>query len=56
MKVVFIRHGEERGFIGHGRDLAPLSSLGTQQAERISKNTDFCDCEVIVSSPYTREL
>lgn len=63
MKVVFIRHGEsdylpceERGFVGHGRDLAPLSSLGTQQAERISKNTDFCDCEVIVSSPYTRAL
>lgn len=63
MKVVFIRHGEpdylpcdERGFIGQGRDLAPLSILGKQQAEGVSKNTDFCDCEVIVSSPYTRAL
>lgn len=63
MKVVFIIHGEpnylpcdERGFIGHGRDLAPLSILGKQQAEGVSKNTDFCYCEVIVSSPYTRVL
>lgn len=63
MNVVFIRHGEpdyllceDRGFIGHGRDLAPLSALGLQQAEAVSKDRNLCDCEVIVSSPYTRAL
>ena len=45
MKVVFIRHGEpnclpcdERGFVGQGRDLAPLTIAGIQQAEDVSKN------------------
>lgn len=40
MKIVFIRHGEpdktgvdERGFVGQGRDMVPLSELGIQQAE-----------------------
>lgn len=40
MKIVFIHHGEpdktgvdERGFIGQGRDMAPLSELAIQQAE-----------------------
>lgn len=63
MKVVFIRHGEpdylpcdERGFIGHGRDLAPLTISGVQQAEDASKNPELYGCEVIISSPYTRAL
>ena len=63
MKVVFIRHGEpnylqcdERGFVGQGRDLAPLTISGIQQAEDVSKNLDLYSCELIVSSPYTRAL
>lgn len=63
MKVIFIRHGEpdyilcnERGFIGHGRDLAPLTTSGVQQAEDVSNILKLNGCEVIVSSPYTRAL
>lgn len=63
MKVVFIRHGEpnygpcnERGFIGQGRDLASLTIAGIQQAEEVSDDIKLGDCEVIVSSPYTRAL
>lgn len=43
MEIIFIRHGEpdyapcdERGFIGHGRALAPLSARGITQAERVA--------------------
>ncbi len=63
MKIVFIRHGEpdkslvdERGFIGQGRDFAPLSPLGRQQAEAVSADPLLQDGQVIVSSPYTRAL
>ena len=45
MKIIFIRHGEpnylqcdERGFIGQGRDMAPLTDEGVKQAELASKN------------------
>ena len=63
MKIVFIRHGEpdkaevdKRGFIGQGRDLAPLTELGIQQAESASKNPFLAGAQLIVSSPYTRAL
>lgn len=63
MKIIFIRHGEpdkslvdERGFIGQGRDMAPLSELGILQAEQISKDIQLNKCQLIVSSPYTRAL
>ncbi len=63
MKIVFIRHGEpdktevdQRGFIGQGRDMAPLSALGIQQAENVSFHPLLKDCQIIVSSPYTRAL
>lgn len=63
MKVIFIRHGEpnylpcdERGFIGQGRDLAPLTDEGIQQAENVAKNSILSGSEIIVSSPYTRAL
>lgn len=43
MEIIFIRHGEpdyapcdERGFIGHGRALAPLSARGVTQAARVA--------------------
>lgn len=63
MKIVFIRHGEpdkkevdKRGFIGQGRDMAPLTELGIKQAEEVSLSPLLEGCQVIVSSPYTRAL
>lgn len=63
MKIVFIRHGEpdtsiidQRGFVGQGRDLAPLSVLGVKQAEEASKSPLITGCQIIVASPYTRAL
>lgn len=58
-----VRHGEpdysfcdERGYIGHGRDLAPLSEKGIAQALKTASDTRIKDAEIIVSSPYTRAL
>ena len=63
MKIIFIRHGEpdknevdKRGFIGQGRDLAPLTELGIRQAEEASKNPLLEGSQIIISSPYTRAL
>lgn len=63
MKIVFIRHGEPdktvvdaRGFIGQGRDLAPLTELGIVQSETASMNPRLKGSQIIVSSPYTRTL
>ena len=58
-----IRHGEptydhmlENGFWGFGRDFAPLTEKGKQQAEVTAKDIRLKDAEIIVSSPYTRAL
>lgn len=58
-----IRHGEpvyehmlENGFYGFGRDFAPLSEKGREQAEITAKDIRLKDAEIIVSSPYTRAL
>lgn len=63
MKIIFIRHGEpdktlvdKRGFIGQGRDMAPLSGLGVEQAEEVARNSLLDGSQIIVSSPYTRAL
>lgn len=63
MDIVLIRHGEpnyapceERGFIGHGRDLAPLTELGVEQAKRVTTEDILKNSEIIISSPYTRAL
>lgn len=63
MKVVLVRHGEpdytlvtERGFKGHGRDLAQLTEEGIGQAIRVSRDSRLDGAELIVSSPYTRAL
>ena len=63
MNIVFIRHGEpdklevdKRGFIGQGRDMAPLTQLGVKQAEEVSANPILEESQLIVSSPYTRAL
>lgn len=58
-----IRHGEanydsmlENGFWGFGRDFAPLSEKGKEQAEIAAKDIRLKDAEIIVSSPYTRAM
>ncbi|MFX3618695.1 MAG: histidine phosphatase family protein [Sporolactobacillus sp.] len=63
MQIIFIRHGEpnyegvtRNQFIGHGRDLAELTSEGISQAERVSKDRRLIGAELILSSPYTRAL
>jgi broad specificity phosphatase PhoE len=63
MEIIFIRHGEpdyipcwDRGFIGHGKDLACLTTEGVRQAEEVSKMPFLAGSELIVSSPYTRAL
>jgi broad specificity phosphatase PhoE len=63
LEIIFIRHGIpdytpcwERGFIGHGKDLACLTEEGVAQAEAVSKNPLLSGGELIVSSPYTRAL
>jgi flagellar biosynthesis protein FliQ len=61
MKVIVIRHGErdyepcyERGFIGMGLELAPLTEIGEKQAEEVALNELLRGTEIILSSPYTR--
>lgn len=63
MIVVFIRHGEpdksyvdQKGLIGQGRDLAPLSDKGKWQAEEVSHHELLKKSQIILSSPYTRAL
>lgn len=63
MEIVLIRHGEpnykpceERGFVGHGQDLAPLTQLGVKQAEAVAADSRLNNCEIILASPYTRAL
>lgn len=58
-----IRHGEatyqpidERKFIGHGRDLAPLTPKGIKQIKETAKDIRLKDSDIIISSPYTRAL
>ena len=58
-----VRHGEavydhmlEKGFRGFGRDFAPLSEKGKEQAEITAKDIRLKSAELIVSSPYTRAL
>ena len=63
MQIVLIRHGEpdytavtQKGFIGHGRDLAHLTEDGKAQAEEAAKDPRLDGIELIVASPYTRAL
>lgn len=58
-----VRHGEptykpvdERKFIGHGRDLAPLTENGIAGVKKTANDSRLKSCEIIVSSPYTRAL
>ena len=63
MEIILIRHGEpdyapcdERGFIGQGRALAPLTPLGVEQAEKAAEDPLLQGAELMISSPYTRAL
>jgi len=63
VQVVVVRHGErddapchERGFIGQGLELAPLTENGVRQAEFAAQNPLINGAQIIVSSPYTRCL
>lgn len=58
-----VRHGEaiydhllEKGFWGFGRDFAPLSEKGREQAEMAAKDIRLKGAEIIISSPYTRAM
>ena len=58
-----IRHGEpvydhllENGFWGFGRDFAPFSEKGKEQAEMTAKDIRLKSADIMVSSPYTRAL
>jgi len=62
-KIILIRHGEPdysyvtaRGFKGHGRDLAQLTSAGIEQARTAARDKRLDAAQIIVSSPYTRAL
>ena len=62
-KFYLIRHGEpdyskveESNFWGFGRDFAPLSEKGIQQAEKTAMDERLKNADFIVSSPYTRAL
>ena len=63
LEIVLIRHGEpdyqpcyDKGFIGHGKDLAALTNAGVNQAEAVSRDPLLNGSQMIVSSPYTRAL
>jgi broad specificity phosphatase PhoE len=62
-KLILVRHGEpdysyvtERGFKGHGRDLAQLTARGVEQAKIAAKDERLMGAQLIVASPYTRAL
>ena len=61
MTITLLRHGRtEYGvvdrFVGHGRDLAPLTRAGIADAERAARSLAATPVDVIVSSPMTRAL
>lgn len=63
MQVLFVRHTEPnyapvtaRKYKGHGRDLAPLSERGIDQAYELALDDRFQGAELILTSPYTRAL
>jgi uncharacterized phosphatase len=62
-RFYLIRHGKHtydsvsgRNFIGHGLELAPLTEEGIQQAIECSKDERLKECDLIITSPYTRAM
>lgn len=63
MELVLIRHGEpdrsmleNRGFVGHGYDLVPLTTRGVEQARRAAASPLLEGARLLVTSPYTRAM
>lgn len=63
MRIYAIRHGEatyepcrDRGFIGHGLDLAPLTQNGIRQIQKTAKDARLLEAEILLASPYHRAL
>ena len=63
MQIILIRHGkpdytpvDTRGFIGHGRSLAPLTPEGIAQAEKVAQQPVLQGIQLIAASPLTRAL
>jgi len=63
MHLVMIRHGEPdysttegKGFMGPARELAPLSRLAVEQAEKVALDPRLAGSQLIISSPYPRAL
>ena len=63
MRIIFIRHGEpdvtpvdERGWVGQGRNFAPLTEKGIHQSREVSMHPLLEGSQLIVTSPYTRAL
>ncbi len=61
--IYLVRHGEadysgllEHHFFGFGRDFAPLSEKGIEQAEEAAQDQRIKSADIIISSPYTRAL
>ncbi|MFO7637208.1 MAG: histidine phosphatase family protein, partial [Clostridia bacterium] len=59
----FIRHGQQdhdvikdMHFTGYGLELVPLTPLGETQAGDCAGDFRLHDCEIILTSPYTRAL
>lgn len=63
MKVVFIRHGEPDydslkniDLNKISKNIAPLTTKGIENAEKVSYQETLKDADIILSSPYTRAL
>lgn len=63
MEILFVRHGQPdksgvdaRGFIGMGRDMAPLTETGIRQAEAAARDPRLSGAQRILTSPYTRAM
>lgn len=58
MKIMFVRHGEadfgvvnQRGYIGMGRQFAPLTELGKEQANKVASNFMLSHSEISFRLP-----
>lgn len=63
VEFLFIRHGEpdyteidKRKYKGFGNDLATLTKEGIRQVEKLTKDNNLKDADIIITSPYTRTM
>ena len=62
-KFILVRHGEpsydevqKLGFTGFGINFAPLTKKGISEVKKTIKDDVFKNCDVLISSPYTRAM